>query len=149
MTYVSQSCEMFGVGEMGCGEYGNAVLSLQLFSQCNIILKLKVYLQRQGNSMEQSQRYSIYWYAQGEVQVCRMQPFLYLKDYKYVYMNLYIHKISLQRWIYYIYTYITLLWEGEWGDWGKRKQKGFTFHYIFTFVSLSFTFMYYLFKKIS
>ena len=51
MTYVPQSCKLFGVGEMGWGEYGNAVLSLQLLSQCNIILKLKVYLQRQGNSI--------------------------------------------------------------------------------------------------
>lgn len=24
------------------------------------------------------------------------------------------------------------LWEGDLGGWGKRKQKGLTFHYIYT-----------------
>ena len=51
-----------------------------------------------------------------------MQPFLYLKDCVCARTYIYIRSSFKDEPIVYIYN--TLIWEEEWDNWTKRKQKG-------------------------
>ena len=70
--------------------------------------------------MEQSQRYSIYLYAQGEVQVYCMQPFLYLKDCVCARTCIYIKSFKDEP---IIHIYITHRYRKRNGTTGVKESK--------------------------